>query len=44
MLIAMLWYLGAVIFTWALGIFLLWRIEKSGVKRWGATGRLFTYK
>jgi hypothetical protein len=24
-----------------LGIILLWRIERSGVRRWGACGRLF---
>ena len=24
-----------------LGSFLLWRIERSGVRRWGACGRLF---
>lgn len=44
MLIAMLCYLAAVIFTQMLGVFLLYRVEKSGVRRWGATGRLFTHK
>lgn len=25
----------------AIGTFLCWRIEQSGVARWGATGKLF---
>lgn len=44
MLIAIMSYIAAMVFSFALNIFLLYRIEKSGVKRWGATGKLFKYK
>lgn len=44
MVIAIMTYVGAMVFSAALNIFLLYKIEKSGVKRWGATGRLFKYK
>ncbi|MFZ4453634.1 hypothetical protein [Salibacterium aidingense] len=33
-----------IIFSMFLETFLCWRIEKHGVKRWGATGSLFKYE
>ncbi|MGP4074796.1 hypothetical protein [Halobacillus sp. K22] len=44
MFLAMMVWVGTMIFSFLLGTFLLYRVEKSGVKRWGATGRLFKYK
>lgn len=43
----MLWplliWLSTLIFTVILGVILCYKVEKSGVKRWGATGKLFKY-
>lgn len=44
MVIAMLTWVGTMIFSFLLGTFLCYKVEKSGVKRWGATGKLFKYK
>ncbi|MEC5187063.1 hypothetical protein [Geobacillus thermodenitrificans] len=41
MLIALLSWLGSILVSLLLGTFLCYRIEKSGVERWGATGKLF---
>ena len=34
---------GTIIVPWVVAIYLLWRIEKSGVKRWAASGKLFKW-
>ncbi|MBY7142661.1 hypothetical protein KFZ56_06135 [Virgibacillus sp. NKC19-3] len=44
MVIAIMIYIASMVFSAVLNIFLLYKVEKSGVKRWGATGRLFKYK
>lgn len=44
MFIAIMIWIGTMIFSFILNAFLLYKVEKSGVKRWGATGRLFKYK
>lgn len=44
MFLAMMVWVGTMIFSFLLGTFLCYRVEKSGVKRWGATGRIFKYK
>lgn len=44
MWIAMLIWIAMMLFSVVLNIFLLYKIEKSGVRRWGATGKLFRYK
>lgn len=43
MMIALLIWVGTIVFALVLGTILCYRIEKSGVKRWGATGSLFKY-
>ncbi|GGJ95743.1 hypothetical protein GCM10007063_17740 [Lentibacillus kapialis] len=44
MFIAMTIWIIIMVFSVALNTFLCWKVEKSGVKRWGATGRIFKYK
>ncbi|WP_260631812.1 hypothetical protein [Neobacillus niacini] len=44
MVTALMIWLGTMIFSFVLGTYLCFKIEKSGVKRWGATGRIFKYK
>jgi hypothetical protein len=44
MFLAMMVWFGVMIFSTILNIYLCHRIEKSGVKRWGATGKLFKYE
>ncbi|MFB5663119.1 hypothetical protein [Alteribacillus sp. HJP-4] len=44
MVIALLLWLVIIIFSMVFGTYLCYRIEKHGVKRWGATGRLFKYE
>ena len=39
----LLWIVGTIIVPWLMAIYLLWRIEKTGVKRWGASGKLFKW-
>ncbi|MCU9601930.1 hypothetical protein [Pallidibacillus thermolactis] len=41
MLIALFSWFGTIFVSLLVGSFLCYRIEKSGVKRWGATGKLF---
>lgn len=43
MFIAMMIWVGVMVLSTLFNIYLLHRIEKSGVKRWGATGKLFKY-
>ncbi|WP_167578695.1 hypothetical protein [Jeotgalibacillus proteolyticus] len=43
MFIAFLIWIIIIIFALILGTYLCYRIEKHGVKRWGATGSLFKY-
>lgn len=44
MFIAMMFWVGVMVFSVVLNTFLCYKVEKSGVKRWGATGRIFKYK
>lgn len=44
MLIALLFWSASVVFGIAVSIYLCSKIEASGVRRWGATGKLFDYK
>ncbi|MGY4690945.1 hypothetical protein [Salibacterium sp. K-3] len=44
MFIPLLIWVIIIIFSLVLGTYLCWRIEKHGVKRWGATGSLFKYE
>ncbi|MCP3028628.1 hypothetical protein [Halobacillus sp. A5] len=44
MIIALMTWFTTIIFSMVLGTYLCFRIEKHGVKRWGATGRLYQYK
>ncbi|WP_176555868.1 hypothetical protein [Virgibacillus ndiopensis] len=44
MLIALMIWVAIIVFSLTLGTFLCFRIEKHGVKRWGATGSLFRYE
>lgn len=44
MIIAMMTWVGTMVFSLLLGTFLCYKVEKSGVKRWGANGKLFKYK
>ena len=44
MLIAITIWVAIMLFSVVLNTFLCYKVEKSGVKRWGATGRLFKYK
>lgn len=44
MIIVLLIWVGTMVFAILLGTFLCYRIEKSGVERWGATGHLFKYE
>lgn len=37
----LLWLLGTIVLPWILVYYLLWKIEKSGVKRRGACGKVF---
>ncbi len=39
----LLWIVGTIVVPWFIGIYLLWRVEKSGVRRWGASGKLFKW-
>ncbi|WP_255438409.1 hypothetical protein [Ammoniphilus sp. YIM 78166] len=41
MLVAFSIWLFTILFSIGFGTFLCYRIEKKGVKRWGATGKLF---
>jgi hypothetical protein len=41
MIIAFSIWLFTILFSIGFGVFLCARIEKSGVKRWGASGKLF---
>ncbi|WP_268877700.1 hypothetical protein [Priestia abyssalis] len=41
MIVALLIWLFVIIFGLALGTYLCMKIEKSKVKRWGASGKLF---
>lgn len=44
MIIALLVWFATIIFSMVFGTYLCSRIEKHGVTRWGATGRLYQYK
>ena len=44
MSIALLFWAGSIIFVIAVGTILCQKIEASGVERWGASGRLFSYE
>lgn len=44
MLIALLFWGASIAFCVAVAIYLCNLIEASGVRRWGATGRLFRYE
>ena len=44
MIIALLFWAGSIAFVIAVGWLLCGKIEASGVKRWGATRRLFGYE
>lgn len=44
MLIAITIWVAIMLFSVVLNTFLCYKVEKSGVKRWGAAGRLFKYK
>lgn len=37
-----IWFIS-IVFSLALGTFLCYKIEKSGIKRWGASGNIFKY-
>ncbi|GGE68562.1 hypothetical protein [Nesterenkonia cremea] len=41
MAITLLVWLAAIIAGVTIGTVLCWRIERSGVERWGASGRLY---
>ncbi|WP_272913726.1 hypothetical protein [Halalkalibacter okhensis] len=41
MAIAVSIWMFTILFSLGFGTFLCFRIEKSGVKRWGASGKLF---
>ncbi|WP_181348021.1 hypothetical protein [Thalassobacillus sp. CUG 92003] len=43
MVIALMTWFVTIIFGLLLGTYLCFRLEKHGVKRWGATGKLFHY-
>lgn len=43
MFIALLVWFSCIVFSLALGTYLCYLIEKSGVARWGATGSIFKY-
>ena len=44
MAIALLFWGGSILFVLVVALILCQKIEASGVKRWGATGNLFSYK
>lgn len=44
MAIALLFWGGSILFVLVVALILCQKIEASGVKRWGATGNLFSYE
>ena len=44
MAIALAFWSGSILFVIVVALFLCKKIEDSGVKRWGATGSLFSYE
>ena len=44
MLIALLFWGASIVFCIAVALYLCRRIEVSGVRRWGATGKLLSYE
>lgn len=44
MAIALLFWGGSIAFGVAVSVYLCTRIEASGVRRWGAVGKLFRYE